>query len=232
MPKTVGILGGMGPKSTIDLMQKIVECTPAQKDQDHIRMLVDNRPQIPDRTRGIHGTGPSPLMMMQESVQLLEKWGAEIIAIPCNTAHHYIEDIQQVVAIPVINMIQLLSNHLHQNYSPGQPILLLATSGSLKANLFQKYLKNFELVLPPEDIQKSYIMEAIYGERGIKAIGYNATSRQKILDAIEALSSYTPVCIIAGCTEIGIALNGIELKPSIIDPLDLLANDIVKRAYS
>ena len=86
MPKTVGILGGMGPKSTVELMAKIIDFTPAQKDQDHIRILVDNRPQIPDRTNCILGNGPSPLSMMQESVQMLEKWGAEMVAIACNTA--------------------------------------------------------------------------------------------------------------------------------------------------
>ncbi len=231
MPKTVGILGGMGPKSTIDLMRKIVENTPAQKDQEHIRMLVDNRPQIPDRTRAILGQGPSPLPMLRESAQLLEKWGAQMIAIPCNTAHHFIDEIQKIVAIPVLNMIKLLSDHLHRNYSPGQPILLLATSGSLKTNLFQKYLNDFELIIPPEHIQNSLVMEAIYGKQGIKAIGNNASSRQKMLDAIDALSERKPICSIAGCTEIGIALKGVTLKIPVIDPLDLLAKDLVERAF-
>ncbi len=229
MPRTVGILGGMGPKSTIELMQKIIDRTPAQKDQDHIRILVDNRPQIPDRTNCILENGPSPLSMMQESVQMLEKWGAEMVAIACNTAHYFVDDIQRVVTIPVINMIELLSNHLNSNYSQGQPVLLLATTGSLKVNLFQKYLKRFELVVPPKNIQRNLIMEAIYG---VKAKGNNASSQRKMLDAIDSLSGSKPICVIAGCTEVGIALKGVTLKIPIINPLDLLANDIVERAYA
>ncbi len=229
MPKTVGILGGMGPKSTVELMHKIIDRTPAQKDQDHIRVLVDNRPQIPDRTDCILGNGPSPLSMMQESVQMLEKWGAEMVGIACNTAHYFFDDIQKVVTIPVINMIELLSNHLHRNYSAGQPILLLATTGSLKTNLFQKYLKGFELLVPHENIQRNLIMEGIMGA---KANGNKASSQQKMLDGIDSLASRKPVCVIAGCTEVGIALKDVTLKTPIINPLDLLADDIIKKAYA
>lgn len=229
MPKTVGILGGMGPKSTVELMHKIIDRTPAQKDQDHIRILVDNRPQIPDRTNCILGNGPSPLSMMQDSVQMLEKWGAEMVAIACNTAHYFVDDIQSVVTIPVINMIELLSCHLNRTHTQDQPVLLLATTGSLKINLYQKYLKGFELVIPQENIQRNMIMEAIYE---VKANGNNASSQRKILDAIDSLSARKPVCVIAGCTEIGIALQGITSKIPIINPLDLLADDIVERAFA
>ncbi len=231
MPKTAGILGGMGPKSTVELMRKIINRTPAGKDQDHIRILVDNRPQIPDRTSAILENGPSPVSMMQESAEMLEKWGAEMVAIACNTAHYFVEDIQKVATIPVINMIELLSNHLNANHTQGQPVLLLATTGSLKINLFQKYIGNFRLVIPPEEVQRDLIMEAIYGEQGIKAIGNNASSRKKVLEAVDSVAAQKPACVIAGCTEIGIALDGVALKIPVIDPVDLLANEIVERAF-
>ncbi len=232
MPKTVGILGGMGPQSTIELMSKILARTPARVEQDHIRLLVDSRPQIPDRTKSILGTGPSPVPMMQDSVKQLAKWGADLLAIPCNTAHHFIDDLQSVVTIPVINMLQLLANRLETNFRPGQSMALLATTGSIKANLFQRYLSKFELLIPESDVQENLVMTAIYGENGIKASGCTAANRTKMLDAIESLASFHPVCVVAGCTEIGNVLEGVTLPIPIFNPLYLLAGEIVEQALS
>jgi len=87
--KVVGILGGMGPEATVDLFMKIIKATPAKKDQDHLRIMIDNNPKIPDRTLAILGRGKSPLKQLQETLHNLERAGAEVIAIPCNTAHYY-----------------------------------------------------------------------------------------------------------------------------------------------
>ena len=94
MSKVVGILGGMGPMSTVDLMRKVTEKTPVRGERDHLRILVDSRPQIPDRPAALLGTGESPVPMMQESARMLEKWGAELLAIPCNSAHGFLKDVQ------------------------------------------------------------------------------------------------------------------------------------------
>ena len=92
MGRVVGILGGMGPMSTADLMRKVTEKTPVRHEREHLRMLIDSRPQIPDRPAGLLGTGPSPVPMLQESARMLEAWGAELIAIPCNTAHGFLAE--------------------------------------------------------------------------------------------------------------------------------------------
>src|SRR5210317_260934 len=107
MSKVVGILGGMGPMSTVDLMRKVTVMTPVQRERDHLRILVDSRPQIPDRPAALLGSGESPVPMMQESARMLEKWGAELIAIPCNTAHGFWKEIQAAVEIEVLDMIGL-----------------------------------------------------------------------------------------------------------------------------
>ena len=59
--KTIGILGGMGPYATVELFSKILKFTPARKDQEHLRIIIDNNPKIPDRTEAILGNGKSPL---------------------------------------------------------------------------------------------------------------------------------------------------------------------------
>ena len=84
--KVIGILGGMGPEATVDLFRRIIRATPAEKDQDHIRVIVDSNPKIPDRTAAIMGVGPSPLLEMTKTAKNLEKAGADSIIIPCNTA--------------------------------------------------------------------------------------------------------------------------------------------------
>lgn len=230
MSKIVGIIGGMGPESTIELMRKVIALTPANKDQEHLRMLVDNRPEIPDRTAFILGDGPSPLPLLQESARLLGKSGAELIAIACNTAHYFIEEIQEVTDVLVLNMLQLLAAELEQLYPPGALLGLLATSGALKIGLFEKYLYKFSLILPSERVQQKWVMETIYGVKGIKAGGRMASNRRKILKAINSLKLGNPRCIIAGCTEIGLALEGVSLEIPVINPLDILAKEIVRQA--
>ncbi len=84
--KVVGIIGGMGPEATEDLMQRIIRLTPARDDIDHIRCIVDNNPKIPSRVRAIiQGDGESPAPCLSDMAKRLESWGADFLAIPCNS---------------------------------------------------------------------------------------------------------------------------------------------------
>ena len=86
--KTIGIMGGMGPMATVDLMQKVIVATKAIKDQEHIHTVIDNNTNVPDRSECIFGKGPSPVPEMVKSAKLLTAMGADVIIIGCNTAHH------------------------------------------------------------------------------------------------------------------------------------------------
>lgn len=228
--KTVGIIGGMGPLSTIELMNKIYLRTPVVKEQDHLRLLIDNRPQIPDRTDYILGRGPSPLPQLQESARLLEKWGADFIAIACNTAHLFYDDIAKEVKISILNMLAILNSYLGKQKSDESPIALLTTTGAIESKLFQSYLKKHHLIVPRETIQKKYVMEAIYGERGVKTNGVSRQNKSDLLKAIEDISRQSPALIIAGCTEIGLILQEMQVGIEILNPLDILADEIVLQA--
>lgn len=228
--KVVGIIGGMGPLSTVEFMRKVIGCTPSLVEQEHIRMLVDSRPEIPDRTAFIRGKGTSPVPMLRESAELLEKWGAGFLAIPCNTAHHFLPDICEAVHIPVLDMLKLVGRELEKRFEPGAAVGLLATTGSLQTRLFHKYLPDFSLITPPEDVQWNVLMDAIYGKKGIKTWGNTERNRRKILRAVRALLPHRPVCIIAGCTEVGLVLENVSVDCSLINPLDLLAKEVVRRA--
>lgn len=232
MTKIVGIIGGMGPLSTIELLRKIYDLTPVEKEQQHLRILVDNRPQIPDRTEYILGKGTSPLPQLQESARLLEKWGADFIAIACNTAHLFYQDISRSIKIPVLHMIALLASYLENNIPEGSLLGLLTTTGALRTGLYHKFLERYQVVIPSETIQEKFVMEAIYGKDGVKKTKVNSKNISLIRHALEFLQKRNPKLIISGCTEVALIVQELNLNMRILDPMDILAREIVTRANS
>jgi aspartate racemase len=227
MTKVVGILGGMGPMSTVDLMRKVTEKTPVQSEREHLRILVDSRPQIPDRPAAVLGTGPSPVPMLQESARLLEGWGADLIAIPCNTVHAFIEEVQEAVTVEVLDMIGLVGRELAKGVRKGAPVGLLATTAASRARIFHDRLLGFSLVTPRDSDQEELVTKAILQ---VKVDDDVAAPREKLLRAVENLEP-RPEAVVAGCTEVELALDGALLPVPIIRPMDLLAGEIVERAW-
>ncbi len=227
--KTVGIIGGMGPHSTIRLFELIVERTPVTRESDHLRILIDNRPQIPDRTAAILGKGPSPVPALQESAQLLQRWGAELIAIACNTAHYFWKEIQNSVHIPVLNMIERVAHALQQT-ADGR-YLLLATTGTVQSGLYQQYIPAQQLIVPDALLQER-VMAVIYGPGGVKQQGPTTSAQQQLLEIIQQLAPQNPAAIIAGCTEIELLLpNQLDAVP-VVKPLEVLATAVVQMALN
>ncbi len=226
MSKVVGILGGMGPMSTVDLMRMITEKTPAERERDHLRILVDSRPQIPDRPAGLFGTGPSPAPMMQESARLLEEWGADLIAIPCNTAHGFLDDVQEAVQIPVLDMIGLVGRELARTFPEGTPVGLLATTAAGKARVFHDRLPAFDLVTPEPGAQEELVAGAILQ---VKLEHTGEEPRRKLLAAVETMDP-EPRALIAGCTEVELAFHGADTELPVVRPMELLAREIVSVA--
>ena len=103
--RIIGILGGMGPEATVDLFREITRLTPAEKDQDHVPVLVYSNSKIPDRTTAMLEGGEDPMPALIESARVLERAGAGVLVIPCNTAHYYLPELQKKVGIPILNMI-------------------------------------------------------------------------------------------------------------------------------
>src|SRR3989304_4023725 len=134
--KTIGIIGGMGPEATVDLMARVIRATPAQDDADHIRMIVDNDPGVPSRIKALlDGTGESPGPYLVAMARRLESWGADVLAMPCNTAHYYHGEIRAAVAIPVLHMIDLTAATVAQQ-RPGQNhVGILAATAVIRTGL-------------------------------------------------------------------------------------------------
>ena len=232
--KIIGILGGMGPEATIDLFTKIVKGTKVKKDQDHFRILIDNNPKIPDRTLAIQGKGPTPLPQLIQSARLLEEAGADFIIIPCVTAHYYYEPLKKKVHIPILHIIEETLKFVEKRYKGIQKLGLIATTGTLRTGLFQKAFSStgIGLILPSSEIQKRYIMEAIYGKKGIKAVGPSEESRMLIIKAAESLILKGAQAIIAGCTEVPLVLKEGDISVPVIDPVSILAQAAMAEAKS
>jgi aspartate racemase len=228
--KTIGILGGMGPETTVYLFDLIVKKTRAAKDGDHIPLIIMNNPEIPDRTAAIFGEGNTPLPLLSKIARDLEKAGADFLVMPCVTAHYYYPDIIKQIKIPFIHMIQETANHLTRQFPEFNRFGLLATNGTLKTSLFQQELEKIksEVVMPDSGQQKK-VMETIYGKEGIKA-GFKKSPRILLSQIAEQLKQNGAQAIIAGCTEIGLVIEDLDINIPKIKPLHILASASIKMA--
>src|SRR5690348_7801651 len=101
----IGVLGGMGPRATVDFYSKLIAATPAECEQDHLRVHIDSNPQIPDRSEALAGRGESPGTVLAAMAAGLERAGADFLVMPCNTAHAFEPEIRAAVNVPFVSMI-------------------------------------------------------------------------------------------------------------------------------
>ncbi len=233
----IGILGGVGPSATVDFMNKIIKNTPAQKDQDHIKMVVEQNPQIPDRTANLIYNETDPTVAMFSTCKRLEAEGADAIAIPCNTAHAFVASIQEHLKIPIINMLNITADHIVKIYGKQTKVGLLATSGTIQSRVYHDVLTARKLtVIIPDTIHQQLVMESIYGEKGVKAGHIDGICRQQILAAADHLVGLGAQVIILGCTELPLLFASEEKiyidnrAIQLVDPTEVLAKKIVAMA--
>ncbi|WP_228435718.1 cysteate racemase [Chryseobacterium pennipullorum] len=235
----LGILGGVGPSATVDFMNKIIRNTPAQKDQDHIKMVVEQNPQIPDRTAHLIHQETDPSIALFSTCKRLQAEGADAIAIPCNTAHAFVEEIQKHLNIPIINMLTTTAEYISKNFGQSVKAGLLATSGTIESKVYHDILEKYGLeVIIPDEKHQGYVMESIYGEYGAKAGFTDGACKEYLLMAAEFVISNGADVIILGCTELPLLfpeeteITKNEKNTPLIDPTLLLARKIVTVAKS
>lgn len=222
--KVIGIIGGMGPEATADLFLKIVRSTPARKDQEHLRIVIDNNPEIPDRTTFILGKGPDPRPHLFRTAKNVEKMGASFMAIPCNTAHYFHKEIQAVVGVPVLHIMRETAAHLKGKV---QRAGVLASTGTLKTRLYEDALRDVGIeALVPSGRDQDEVMEAI---QSVKAGDY-VKGRELALRQGARLAASGAQAVIAGCTEIPLVLHGGDLEVPVVDATQILAERCVRVA--
>ena len=222
--KTVGIIGGMGPEATQDLFYKIIKATPAKRDQDHIHIIIDNFPQIPDRTAFLLGKGENPLPYILESVRLLEKANVDVLCMGCNTAHYFAEDIRNATPLPFISIVESTLNGIKSSFKDSKTIGLLAGDGTIIGRVYHKILEveGYKIILPSEEKQHE-LLKLIFSIKAGK-IEENIPTLEEIIEHMKFLGSEL---VILGCTELPILLKYFGPSLPVIDATSCLAKEIV-----
>lgn len=216
--KTLGVIGGLGPMATAYLMELVTKMTKAGCDQEHVPMLVYSQPTIPDRTAYILQKNPnSPVPEMVRIGKLLQQT-AQVIAVPCITAHYFWEDLNREVDALVLNAISGTADHLKANSIT--KVGIMATDGTIATGLLQRTLENagMEVLFPDRDSQKG-VMDLIY--RDIKA--NRPPDMELFRDISGQLHAAGAEVIILGCTELSLIKKTYDIGPGFIDALEVLA---------
>ncbi|MEJ2129395.1 MAG: amino acid racemase [Woeseiaceae bacterium] len=223
--KTVGVLGGMGPDATVDFMAKVIGLTDAARDQDHIHMIVDHDPTVPNRQNAILDKGKDPGPALARMAKRLEDAGADFLVIPCNTAHVFEQSILDAVGIPLVSIVEETVDALPEECNR---VGLLATDGCMKAGIYQRALESRDIeAIEPGDNELQDLMSLVYS---IKA----GDTSKAIARAMQALANELVLrgaeAIIAGCTEIPLVLDESMLDVPLISSTDVLAARTVQLA--
>ncbi len=224
--KIVGVLGGMGPDATVDFMAKVIALTPAEKDQDHVHMIVDQNPKVPNRQEAILADGEDPGPVMAEMAQRLEAAGADFLVVPCNSAFGFASVVAGAVSIPLVSIIDVTVAAAVKNGATA--VGVLATDGCLKAHVFQDALEKagVEPVLPT-DYELSKLMTLV---NRIKAGYQGETIVREMVTLAAALVDRGAQSVIAGCTEIPLVLDDAAIDVPLISSTDALAQQAVALA--
>ena len=200
----------MGPEATLDLYREIIGLTPARRDQDHIRVLIYSNPKIPDRTRAISESGENPLPYLIESAGLLERSGAGIIAVACNTAHYFLAEMQESIGIPILDMIEETYRTARSLLPEAKTVGLLAAVGTVRGGIYGKVFGRTGVkVLVPDHADQRRVQAGILQ---IKARAHDRSTQDTFESVGARLMKAGAEAIILGCTEIPLAFdpNGVD----------------------
>ena len=226
--KLVGIVGGIGPEASNKFCEMLIKHKKKERDQDNIPFIHYCYPQIPDRTEAIMGSGEDPTQDIIKICKSLELSAVDFIVMPCNSAHYFLGEVQENIKTPIVDMTKVLVKKVISNNPQIKKIGILATTGSIKAGIFQNYFRSVgvETILPTNEDQEKLVMEAIYGKRGIKA-GKKMESKRLLTEAIMNLIEEGAESIVLGCTEIPLVINQKHFDIKLHDPMEIVAKEII-----
>ena len=249
----IGIIGGAGPDATIDFQAELSKQMKlklnAIYDQDHYRVIVDNYTTMPDRSLSLGKNAASPIQHMQEAALTLEKLGCNLLAYPCNTAHAFLPAIEQVLSIPIIDMLAATVAHIKSQPRTNK-IGILCTNMTRKLNLYKAVAECTEICYPQETYQAK-VMQAIFAAKAgytqnpvtspehqakimeylgqesnlpYSAHDFKSSPKELFEEAIEDLFEQGATAILLGCTEIPLCI-----KEDYINPTQILAKTVIDR---
>jgi aspartate racemase len=220
----VGVLGGMGPEATVDFMSKVIALTPGDDDQDHVRLLVDQNPHVPNRQEALMRGGESPGPVLADMARRLEAGGCDFLVMPCNTAHAFQDDIRSAVNIPFISIVDAtLDAALDVNC-----VGIMATTACVQANVYQPALESrgMRFVLPSDADTEELTRLSFEIKSGNKGDEIKAAVR----GFAAALVDQGADAIVSGCTEFPLVLGAGDLDVPLLSSTDELAKRTIALA--
>jgi aspartate racemase len=229
---TIGVFGGMGPSATVDFMDKLVQLTPAKRDQEHVPVIVASLPHIHDRSRSILGLGPDPLPLLLKGIAFLNGAGVGVIAIPCNSSHHWYDQLSQASGVPILHIARSCVAAIPQEGAPR--VAIFATRGALASGFYQRALQERGIeFLVPDDQAQPLVDDCI---REVKAADF-AASGASLGHAFRLAQEDGATTVIMGCTEIPIAARhtlsqGLRLVDSSLELARASVNYALERGWN
>ena len=219
--RTVGVLGGMGPAATLDFLAKLQRATPATRDQDHVHVLVDLNPKVPDRNAALAGAGPSPGPVLAQMAAGLEAAGADGLVVVCNSAHAFVDDIRGALRrAPLISLVEETVLETRRTHPEVRRVGLLAASACVDANLYQAAFAAVGVgVCAPADALRSRFMALLYR---IKAGDVGLAACMEMRAIAVGLQDQGAELIVSACTEVPLVLDAGELEAPLVDSTDVL----------
>ena len=230
MSKLVGVLGGMGPMATADFFRKLVEETPAKWDSDHVPVVIYSVPQMPSRDKAITSGGESPLPQMLAGLQALKKQDVDFVAIPCNTAHYWYDELCREGGLPILHIVDAVCDELSKGHRIEGPIGLLSTEATLFSRIYHDRLahRGIGLTVNSPEERDEFINPGIE----LVKCGRLEEAGMAVQQAVSRLLERGAQTLILGCTELPVALEAVG-SPSMencIDATRALARASVARA--
>ena len=227
----IGILGGMGTQAGLDFCSKLAKLNKGKTDQQYPLFVLYNKSNIPGRPENLHKYN-KVLKSLLAGCKFLEKSKCKFIVIPCNTAHYWFDDLQKKTKVPIISMPKEVYAHSIKICKKNSTIGLLATEGTLKTGVYNKFFdKNFKLISPSKSVQKNNVNKAIK----LVKMGRIKDAEKAIRPAVNSLIKMKCSKIILGCTELPIAIfafksfQKIKKSKTFLDPNLILAHSSMER---
>ena len=198
--KTLGVLGGMGPAAAAEFLRILAHDAGAKNDAEHPRIFMISDPETPDRSDAIQGIGPSPADVIKRNLLQLAGWGADVLAVPCNTAHFFIDSFRQELPVPLVHIVEA-TVRAARRLSPGGA-WLLATSGTKKCRIYPNCAEKLGYhFLEPSDSQQERLQSSL---RAVKA-GQMEQAGKIMKGVVEELWSENEAAVATACTELPLA---------------------------
>lgn len=226
--RVLGVLGGMGPAATVDFLAKLVAVTDVTNEQDHLRVLVDSNPKVPDRNRAIAGAGESPGPALAAMALGLQHAGADLLVMACNTAHAFESAIRDAIDIPFVSIVDETCDAFERDHSTARRVGLLAAQGALDAGLYQAaFSSRRHAVVVLDAARQRVFMDLLYR---IKRGDLSSDVRDTMRILAEALVAEGADVVVAACTEVPLVVDADGLSCPLLDPTTNLARRCVRYA--